>query len=52
MSIPFHKTQIAASLPALALCAPTVATDRPKQGAAIQHSLSATKSMRDMRAAA
>lgn len=45
-----QKTLIAACLPALALCTPVLAADPPKQGATMQHSPSATKSMRDMRA--
>jgi sporulation protein YlmC with PRC-barrel domain len=50
MTISFRKTLIASLLPAVALCAPVLAADPPKQGAAIQHSSSATLAMRDMRA--
>jgi sporulation protein YlmC with PRC-barrel domain len=46
----FHKTVIAAFLPAFALCTPIFAADPPKQSAAVQHSPPAMKSMRDMRA--
>lgn len=49
MSIPFHKTRIAVLLSTLALCAPVLAADSPMQGAAMQHSSSATMAMRDMR---
>jgi hypothetical protein len=44
----FHKTVIAAFLPAFALCTPIFAADPSKQSAAMQHSPPAMKSMRDM----